>query len=300
MSEVEGGAESKVHRAGLAALLGPPNAGKSTLLNRLLGQKLAITSTKPQTTRSRILGISNHPGAQVLWLDTPGRHDGTRPLNTALNDAVEEAARDCDVGLLLVDPVRGWSEIHDELFRVLTARRAPVVGVATKADLHAAGVSWPAGVEGAMAAGHRVSAQSGEGISELVATVAALLPESPPLYPEEVLTDRPVRWLVAELVREAAFDELSQELPYSIAVEVVRFDESRPDRVHIDANILVIRDSQKRIVVGRGGEVVKRISMAARRQVEDLVGMPVGLRLFVKIDRDWLRKPRRISGLGYS
>ena len=129
--------------------------------------------------------------------------------------------------------------------------------------------------------------------------MAGRLPLSPPLYPEEILTDRPVRWLVAELIREAAFEALQQELPYAVAVEVVRFDESRDDRVHIDANLLVVRDSQKRIVVGRGGEVVKRISMAARKGAEELLDMPVGLRLFVKIDPDWLRKPRRIAGLGY-
>ena len=289
-----------IHRAGLAALLGPPNAGKSTLLNRLLGQKLAIISPKPQTTRSRILGIQHLPDAQVLWVDTPGRHEGTRPLNKALNDAVEEAARDCDVGLLLVDPNLGWSEIHDELLAILTHRQVPAIGVATKADRSSRPAPWPAGAEGALVSTHEVSARTGQGISSLLESVVSRLPESPPLYPEDALTDRPLRWLVAELVREAAFDELAQELPYSIAVEVTRFDESRPGRVHIDANILVIRDSQKRIVVGKGGEIVKRISMAARHQVQELVGVPVGLRLFVKIDPDWLRKPRRISRLGYS
>ncbi len=293
-------AGSRVHRAGLAALLGPPNAGKSTLLNRLLGQKLAIISPKPQTTRSRILGIQHLPHAQVLWVDTPGRHEGSRPLNKALNDAVEEAARDCDVGVLLVDPGQGWLAVHEALLAILVERRVPAIGVATQVDRSGRSATWPAAVGDLLDSTHRISARTGEGIDGLVAAVASRLPESPPLYPEDTLTDRPLRWLVAELVREAAMGELAQELPYSIAVEVTRFDESRGDRVHIDANLLVIRDSQKRIVVGKGGEVVKRISMAARAQVQELVGLPVGLRLFVKIDPDWLRKPRRISGLGYS
>jgi len=297
---VAGDSDSKVHRAGLAALLGPPNAGKSTLLNRLLGQKLAIISPKPQTTRSRILGIQHLPDAQVLWVDTPGRHEGSRPLNTALNDAVEEAARDCDVGVLLVDPHQGWLDVHEALLAILVERGVPAVGVDTQTDRPGRSASWPAAVGDLLDSTHRVSARTGEGVDELVAAVASRLPESPPLYPEDALTDRPLRWLVAELVREAAMGELAQELPYSIAVEVTRFDESRGDRVHIDANLLVIRDSQKRIVVGKGGEVVKRISMAARAQVQELVGLPVGLKLFVKIDPDWLRKPRRISGLGYS
>ena len=299
MSETREPSTSTTHRAGVAALLGPPNAGKSTLLNRVLGQKLAITSAKPQTTRSRILGISNVPGAQVIWLDTPGRHEGTRPLNHALNDAVEEAARDCDLGLLLVDPFVGWSSVHEELLSILNQRGVPALGIATKSDGAGRAVSWPREIEGKLTERLHLSARTGEGIPELLRAVADRLPLSPPLYPEDVLTDRPLRWLAAELVREAAFEELKEELPYSIAVEVVTFDESRPDRVHIEANILVLRDSQKRIVVGRGGEVVKRISMAARRGVEDLVGLPVGLRLFVKIDRDWLRKPRRLASLGY-
>ena len=235
-------AEGEAHRAGVAALLGPPNAGKSTLMNRLLGQKLAITSGKPQTTRSRILGIQNVPGAQILWTDTPGRHEGTRPLNHALNDAVEEVARDCDVGLLLVDPGEGWLTVHAELLAILSERGVPVVGVVTKSDRMRGSWAWPAEVRAALAETVSVSAKTGRGIDALLAAVAGRLPLSPPLYPEEILTDRPVRWLVAELIREAAFEALQQELPYAVAVEVVRFDESRDDRIHIDANLLVVRD----------------------------------------------------------
>ncbi len=288
------------HRAGVVAILGPPNAGKSTLLNAVLGEKLAIVTAKPQTTRSRILGIHRAPGAQIAFVDTPGRHTGSRPLNAALNEAVREAAEGCDVGLLLVDLTRGWEEIHQSLHDELAARGTPVVVAGTKADLPGADRgSWPPpGATGANAC-LKVSARRGHGLDALVDALVAALPESPPLYPEDELTDRPVRWLVAELVREAVFEELVQELPYQIAVEVVEFDESRPDRVRIRANLLVVRDSQKRIVVGSGGSVIKRIGVRARREIEAFLGLPVHLELWVKIDPRWLKNPKRIKSLGY-
>jgi GTP-binding protein Era len=292
--------EEPVHRAGVVALLGPPNVGKSTLLNRLLGEKLAIVTAKPQTTRSRILGIFNVPGAQILLLDTPGLHESTKPLNVALNDAVEEAARDCDVALLLVDLTRGWLAIHDTLFDGLRERGAPVFLVGTKSDLSGPdGGVWPLPQAGDAAGARRISAKRDIGIDGLVREIVAHLPESPALYPGEELTDRSVRWLAAELVREALFEELGQELPYSMAVEVVEFDESRADLVRIRANLLVERDSQKRIVVGRNGEMVKRIGSKARRQIEKLLDSKVYLELFVKLDPKWLKNPKRIESLGY-
>ncbi|MFP8873265.1 MAG: GTPase Era [Myxococcota bacterium] len=287
------------HRAGFVALLGPPNTGKSTLLNQVLGEKLAIVSGKPQTTRSRILGICNRPGGQLLFVDTPGLHEGTRPLNAALNKAVEEAAGDCDLGLLLVDPRPGWTELHQRLLDVLSGRGVPAIGVGTKSDLPRAEVEWPDAVRSVLAGTFAVSGRTGAGVEALVDGVTERLPEGPPLYPDDALTDRPVRWLAAELVREAAFEELEQELPYAIAVEVVRFDESREGRVHIDANVLVSRDSQKRIVVGSGGQVIKRIGIRARRGIEELLDTRVGLKLFVKVDPRWLKSPKRIASLGY-
>jgi GTP-binding protein Era len=282
------------------AILGPPNAGKSTLLNAVLGEKLAIVTAKPQTTRSRILGIHSTDGAQIAFVDTPGRHESGKPLNVALNEAVEEAAHGCDVGLVLVDCTRGWEPIHQSLVDDLVARRIPFVLAASKADLAPdAGDPWPAAVARQAAACVRISARTGRGLDALEAALVAALPESPPLYPEDELTDKPLRWLAAELVREALFEELGQELPYQMAVEVVEFDESRPDLVRIRAHILVLRDSQKRIVVGRGGEVVKTIGSRARAQIEKLVGSKVYLELRVKIDPRWLKNPRRIKSLGY-
>lgn len=279
------------HRAGVVALLGRPNAGKSTLLNRLLGQKLAIVTAKPQTTRSRILGISNPPGAQILWLDTPGLHEGGgKPLNRVLNAIALAAAEDCDLALLLVDSARGPDPELAAFRERLVGRGTSVLRVATKLDLAAAGA--PAEL--------RVSARTGEGIEALLAAVVERLPLAPPYYDDpEQLTDRPLRWLAAECVREAVFEELEQELPYATAVEIESFDESRPDRVHIRAQLLVERASQKRIVVGAGGEQVKRIGIRARAALEALLESRVHLELWVKVEPEWPKRKRRLDALGY-
>jgi GTP-binding protein Era len=288
------------HRAGFVALLGAPNAGKSTLLNHLLGEKLAIVTAKPQTTRSRILGILSRPEAQLLLVDTPGLHEGAKPLNTALNEAVREAVASCDVALLLVDRRTGWRETQQQLLDALAQAGKPVIVVGTKADLpRRAGIEWPPHAAAAVEAVMDVSARTGRGVPELIAQVVARLPASPPLYPEDELTDRPLRFLAAEQVRESAMECLGQELPYTLAVEVTSFDESRADLTLIRATLLVARDSQKRIAVGRGGEMIRRIGMRARPAIEALLGTRVHLELFVKVDPKWLKNPKRIEGLGY-
>lgn len=286
------------HRAGVVAILGRPNAGKSTLLNALLGEKLAIVTPKPQTTRSRILGIHTIPGAQILFVDTPGLHASERTLNAALNEQVEAVADDCDVALLLVDLTASWGDDHRALRDRIAARGVPVIAVGTQLDRPGAreAPGWPPdGVDAAL----RVSARTGEGLDALVRAVVERLPESPPLYPEDELSDRPLRFLVAELVREAAFEELEQEVPYAVAVEVETYDESRPDLHRIRANLIVERASQKQIVIGRGGARIKSIGIRARREIERLVGTRVHLELWVKVEPRWTRKPARIKSLGY-
>ena len=291
--------EAAPHRTGVIAILGPPNAGKSTLLNALLGEKLAIVTPKPQTTRSDILGILTLDGAQILIHDTPGRHASSRAFNRALNDLVDEAAADCDLALVLVDLTRGWEPDHAELCAALAGGDSPFLVVGTKLDLSRAGrAPWPA--DTGAAAALRVSAAMGEGVAELLEEIVRRIPEGPPLYPEDEITDRSLRFLAAELVREAAFEELSQELPYALAVEVLEFDESRPDLVRIRADLLLERVSQKQIVVGTGGAVIKRIGIRARRQIERLVGSKVHLALWVKIEPKWSRRPKRLKTLGYS
>lgn len=288
------------HRAGFVALLGAPNAGKSTLLNHLLGQKLAIVTAKPQTTRSRILGILNRPQAQLLLVDTPGRHESSKPLNVALNRAVEEAIGGCDLCLLLVDRTRGWGEVQDALQAAVARAGKPLIVVGTKADLSVrSSVQWPPLEAASSEAVMDVSAVTGRGIEELLVQIARHLPLSPPLYPEDELTDRPLRWLVAEQVREVAMECLGQELPYSTAVEVTHFEEKRDDLTVIRANLLVERSSQKRIAVGKGGSMIRRIGTRARPSIEQLVGTRVHLELFVKVDPKWLSNRKRIESLGY-
>jgi GTP-binding protein Era len=287
------------HRSGVVALLGRPNAGKSTLLNRLLGEKLAIVTPRPQTTRSRILGILSLERAQLLLVDTPGLHPGAKALNRARGALADAAAADCDVALVLVDPREGWSEAEAGLVERLRRHGTPLVLAATKADLpDRAAAPWPPPGVGAVRA-LRISARSGQGVEALLEALVAALPEAPPLYPHDQLSDRPLRFLVAELVREAAFEELSQELPYALAVEVVEFDESREDLVRIRANLLVERQSQKQIAVGSGGRMVKRIGTRARREAERLLGRRVYLELRVKLEPGWAKRPKRLKSLGY-
>jgi GTP-binding protein Era len=289
------------YRTGVVAILGRTNAGKSTLLNRLLGEKLAIVTAKPQTTRSRILGILGLENAQVLLVDTPGLHRGAKRLNVAMRAVIDEAAEDCDVALLLVDPVEGWGEDHAELLERLAGRGAPVVVAATKCDLpRTREAPWPPDGAAAAQVQLRVSARTGEGVEALLEALVRHLPEAPPLYPEDQLSDRPLRFLAAELVREAAFEELSQELPYALAVEVLEFKEDRPDLVRIRANLLVERASQKQIAIGAGGRLIKRIGIRARREIEKLVGTQVHLELWVKVEPKWARSPKRLKSLGYS
>ncbi len=288
-------------RAGFVALLGPPNVGKSSLLNAVLGQPLAIVSAKPQTTRSRILGILPREGAQILFFDTPGRHESPKKLNEALNAIVEDVARDCDVACLLVDRAVGWTPIHEELAEALRALGRATLVVGTKSDLARAQRNpWPLEEAPADWPAHAVSARTKEGVDALLDAIALALPVSPPLYGEDDLTDRPMRWLCAEMIREAVFGLLDQELPYAMAVDVLRFDESNPKVLKISANLLVERDSQKRIVVGRGGSMVKKIGIRSRESIEAWVGRKVHLELFVKVDPGWLKNDRRIEELGYT
>jgi GTP-binding protein Era len=279
------------HRSGVVAILGRPNAGKSTLLNRLLGEKLAIVTRKPQTTRSRILGILNLPGAQVLLLDTPGFHESEKALNRALNEIVDRVADECDAALLLVDPATGWDALHEQLRGRLADRGARVLVVASKADLERDVSGVPADLH--------VSALRGQGVAELEERLVGLLPEGPAFFGSDELTDRPLRFLAAELVREAVFEELEQEIPYGTAVEIEAFDESREDLVRIRANLLVEQKSQKGMVVGKGGRMIRAIGARARRDLEEMLDSRVHLDLWVKVEPKWAKRPNRLKSLGY-
>jgi GTP-binding protein Era len=230
----------------------------------------------------------------VLWLDTPGLHDGRgRPLNRVLNAIAISAAEDCDLALLLADPARGLGEELAALAANLreAGRRVLVVGTQADRGPPRAGEPPPDLV---------VSARTGEGIDALLAAVVAELPVAPRYYDDpDHITDRPLRWLAAEAVREAVFEELEQELPYATAVEIESFDESREDCVRIRAQLLVERPSQKGIVIGAGGEQVKRIGIRARQALEALLENRVHLELWVKVEANWTKRRRRREALGY-
>lgn len=279
------------HRCGLVALLGRPNAGKSTLLNALLGEKLAIISAKAQTTRSRILGVLTRPGLQLVLYDTPGVHRGQARFNLAMTEAALFAARDADLRLILFECGATWDEPEERLSEL----PPPLLLVRTKRDLAApSAVPHPERFAECV----EVAATRGEGVGALVEAIARYMPESPPFYDESYLTDRSMRFLAAEQIREVAFELLRDELPYALAVEVEEWKETDRE-VRIRANLLVERESQKGIVVGAGGHMLGRLGGEARRRLAESIGKPVHLKLWVKTDKHWTKRPKRARQLGY-
>ncbi|HVL80287.1 MAG TPA: GTPase Era [Actinomycetota bacterium] len=292
-------------RSGFVSIIGRPNVGKSTLVNRILGTKVAITSKRPQTTRNAIRGVLTTPEAQVVFVDTPGFHKPRTALGTKLNSVVMQTMREVDAILFVVDAAegvgRGDSFIASELAKVST----PTICVLNKCDL----LDMPrlaAQVEHARALGefhdvYAISALTGSTVPDLVRTVTELLPTGPLWYPPDAVTDQAESVLVAELVREKALRLTREEVPHSIAVvvEEMREDPDTPGRVEIDVIVYVERDSQKGIVIGKGGEMLKRIGAEARREIEPLIGAHVYLDLRVKVKRDWQRQPGLIDRFGY-
>jgi GTP-binding protein Era len=283
--------EGVPHRCGIVALLGRPNAGKSTLLNALLGEKIAIVASRAQTTRSNLLGVLTRPHAQILFRDTPGVNRGQSKFNLALTHCALSAAEDADLRLLLLDSAAVWDEPEERV----AGLPGPTILVRTKCD-----VAEPTAVPRPerFAAVLGVSALAGRGIEEMVTTVESFLPEGPALYPEETLTDVPLRFLAAEQIREVVFELYRDEIPYAVAVEVEQWKETDAD-VRIEANLLVERESQKAIVIGAGARMVKSVGIEARRRLAQLTGKPVHLALRVKTDRNWTKRPQRVRELGY-
>jgi GTP-binding protein Era len=294
---------SEAFKCGYIALIGYPNVGKSTLLNRLVGGKLAITSPKPQTTRFRLLGIVNEPEAQLLFLDTPGILDPRGALNETLVQAALTALNEADVVVWLVEP-RPPDPRDRVLLPHLQKLSGPLLVAINKIDLVAKPRLLPL-----IGAYHELfpaapviplSALAAEGIAELKGEIIRLLPASPPFYPPEQDTEATERFLAAELIRERVLHHTGEEIPYAVAVQVEEFDESRrPDLVKIRAVIYVERDSQKGILIGKGGRMLKAIGAEARAEIETLLDAKVFLELWVKVWKNWRRNPRAIRNLGY-
>lgn len=291
-------------KSGFVAIIGRPNVGKSTLLNAILGERLAAVTQKPQTTRHRINGIYNSDDAQIIFLDTPGYHHSIKPLNHVMNEIVDTVIDDADVVCLMLEANEQALGLERELFDRIGADRSIIV--ANKSDLLA-----PDRFK-ALSERFRddwkakemlfVSALTGEGVAELVDALKARLPEGEPFYPTDEYTSHPVRFIAAEIIREEVFLQMQQEIPYSAAVEIEEFKDPKEegDITRIRASIVVERATQKAMVIGKGGSRIKSIGTKARAKIEELVGGKVFLDLNVKVEKDWTKDAATIKRLGYS
>jgi GTP-binding protein Era len=283
-------------KAGIVTVVGKPNAGKSTLLNRIIGEKLSIVSPKPQSTRDRIVGIRTVDDVQMILLDTPGLLNPRYPLQEAMRGTALAALNDADVVLYLADGMDGPPPPLVDVARLEHPPRAPVVLAINKIDLLGDGAQrdlrerYPDAL--------MLAATTGAGVDELLARVGAMLPDSPFLYPDDEISTQTVRFFVSELVRETALEQLDDEVPYSVACEIEEFRESQSP-VYIRAVLHVERDSQKRILIGAGGQRIRAIGGAARKKVEALVGAAVYLDLWVKVLPNWRRNAHSLHRLGY-
>jgi len=291
--------------AGFVCLLGRPNVGKSTLLNRLVGEKLAIVSPRPQTTRTRITGIKNLPGAQIVFVDTPGLAEARGPLGQFLVKTVHRSLEGVDLVCLVAEATDPPSEIDEGLLKPLAAFRGPVFCCLNKADLVRPKIRLLPLIE---AYQKRypfrevlpISAADGTNCDRLLELSAAALPEHPPYFPPDVLTDQPETFFVAEVIREKIFRFTREEIPYACAVRVEELTERREqERLYIRASIFVEQGSQRGILIGGGGAMLKKIGSAARRDLEAFFGIPVYLELRVEVRRNWRRDARALRELGF-
>src|SRR5215471_8687766 len=291
-------------KSGFVSFIGRPNAGKSTLLNRLVGTKLAIVSDKPQTTRNRILGVKNYPDAQVVFLDTPGIHRPLHRMNVRMVDAAVDTIGEVDILGVVVDASERGGKGQAFLMELVRKAKAPAFLILNKIDLMKKSRLLPMIDEyhrtGQFAEIVPVSATSGDNVDRLERAIIDRLPEGEPLYPPEFLTDQPERFFAAEIVREKVLQHTRDEIPFSSAVVVDKFDEpdGRSGVLTLHCTIVVDRESQKPILVGRGGEMIKRIGTAARQDLETFFDTKVYLDLHVRVKSEWREDENVLKDLG--
>ena len=296
--------ENKPFRSGFIAVVGRPNVGKSTLINSLLGQKLLIMSDKPQTTRNQLLCILTTDTAQMLFLDTPGIHKPKHKLGEFMVSQAEKTLRDVDVTLFVVDATEERGPGENFILEYLAKSDVPVILVVNKID-------QLSGPDAVLAVINRyahtinfhavvpISALEKTNLNKLLELIEAELPEGPMFYPADMVTDQPERFIVAELVREKLLHVMRDEVPHAIAVEVDEMKTRENDDVYIRANVYVERESQKGIVIGAGGNILKEVGRLARQEIEAMLGNRVYLELWVKVKKDWRNKDGNLRSFGY-
>ncbi len=291
-------------KSGFVALIGRPNAGKSTLINRLVGQKIAIMSDKPQTTRTRIRGVLTRDEGQIVFLDTPGLHKPRHRLGEYMVDVAEHSIRDVDLVVCVADAAEGSAASDQFILDKIAAAQAPAILVLNKIDLlakerllklietYSAMHSFLAIVP--------ISAATGEQVETLVKLIYEQLPAGPYFYPEDVVTDHPERFIISELIREKVLLLTREEIPHSVAVGIEQL-EFREDRnvLYVNAIIYTERDSQKAILIGKGGEMLRRVGSLARRDIESIFGSKAFLELWIKVKKDWRNQPHMLRTLGF-
>jgi GTP-binding protein Era len=294
-------AEKQPFRSGFVAIVGRPNVGKSTLVNRMVGQKVAIVSEKPQTTRNRILGVVHRPAGQIVLFDTPGVHKPMHRMNRRMLAAVEGSLPQVELAVWVVDVTQPYGPGDRHVRQMIKRSERKVLLAVNKIDALKKQRILPVIEQ------YRtlldfievvpVSALTGENVELLLERILAQLPEGEPLYPEDFVSDRPERFFVAELIREQVLKHTREELPYATGVIIDLYREE-PKLVRIEASLLVERDSQKAIVIGKGGSMLKAIGIAARREIEAFLGGHIFLGLFVKVRHDWRENPRALDEVG--
>ncbi len=294
----------KKFRSGFIALVGAPNAGKSTLLNRALGEKISITSKKPQTTRNRIIGVVHRPMSQLVFIDTPGVHRARGPLNVRIVDVALSALGEVDMVLIIVDASQPDPESESYMVEKLKEQKLPVIMALNKVDLVAKPRllklidEWTHAFD--FKAVVPISARHGEQVEELLSAMENLLPEGPPFFPEDTLTDVPERFIAAEMIREKVFRLTGQEIPYSTAVTIDSFKEEKKGAlVRIYATIHIERNSQKGIIIGKQGSKLKQIGEASRKEIERMLSTRVFLKLFVRVQKNWSKDTKALRKFGY-
>ena len=293
-------------RSGFVALIGRPNVGKSTLLNRLVGEKVAIVSPRPQTTRTRITGIKHLPAAQIVFVDTPGIHQVSGPLSRLMAETAERALEDVDVACLVVEPTGRPDRVDDEILERLRRLRVPLYCCVNKVDLVSPKSRLLPLMQAYRDARCRfseiipISATTGTNCERLLDLIVAALPERPAYFPADYLTDQPETFFVAEAVREKIFHLTHQEIPYACAVRVEELTErQRPACLYVRASIFVEHESQKGIVIGKGGGMLKRIGAMARADLERFFGIKVYLELRAQVRRNWRADEKALKELGF-